>query len=82
MIKAMKNRHTELTIFDGEINYMEKILVNIICCKKYGNIIESTHLYDFKFCRCGAVAVGREKDYLHRCGNRKNWEKLSKYSNL
>ena len=41
--------------------------------------IESTHCHDFKFCKCGAVAVDGGKDYLRRCGNREEWEELSKY---
>ena len=47
--------------------------------KKCGDIIESTHRHDFKFCKCGAVAVNGGKDYLRRCGNREEWEELSEY---
>ena len=53
-----------------EIDCMEKIITNKIRCKKCGDIIESTHRHDFKFCKCGAVAVNGGKDYLRRCGNR------------
>lgn len=59
-----------------EIDCMEKIITNKIRCKKCGDIIESTHRHDFKFCKCGAVAVDGGRDYLRRCGNR---EELSEY---
>ncbi len=36
---------------------MKKIIRNRIKCKKCGEIIESTSRHDFKFCKCGAVAV-------------------------
>lgn len=32
---------------------------------------------DFKFCKCGAVAVDGGFDYLRRCGNLENIEELS-----
>jgi len=40
-----------------EDGIMEKILVNKIRCKKCGEVIESADRHDFKFCKCGAVAV-------------------------
>ena len=48
---------------------MKKIIVNKIKCNKCRDIIESTHRHDFKFCKCGAVAVDGGHDYLRRCGN-------------
>ena len=59
---------------------MKKIIENKIRCKKCGDVIESTHRHDFKFCKCGAVAVDGGKDYLRRCGEREDWEELSEYS--
>ena len=56
---------------------MEKILVNRIRCKKCGDVIESTHRHDFKYCSCKSVAVDGGKDYLRRLGNRGDWEELS-----
>ncbi len=53
------------------------IFVNKIRCNKCGDTIESTSVHDFKFCKCGAVAVDGGHDYLRRCGNRENWEELS-----
>jgi len=56
---------------------MNKIIVNKIKCKKCGDVIESTHRHDFKFCKCGAVAVDGGKDYLRRIGSEENYEELS-----
>ncbi len=57
---------------------MIQIIINKIKCKKCGNIIESFSIHDFKFCKCGAVAVDGGHDQLRRCGNREIWEELSK----
>ena len=59
---------------------MEKIVINKVRCKKCGDVIESTYCHDFKFCKCGAVAVDGGKDYLRRCGKREDWEELSECS--
>ncbi len=56
---------------------MKKIIINKIKCKKCGEIIESTHRHDFKFCKCNAVAVDGGHDYLRRTGNREDYEELS-----
>lgn len=61
---------------------MVKILVNKIKCKKCGEIIESTHRHDFKFCKCGAVTIDGGNDYLKRSGNIEDWEELSEYENI
>lgn len=37
----------------------------MIRCKKCGDVIESTHRHDFKFCKCGAVAADGGKDYRY-----------------
>lgn len=36
---------------------MKKILVNKIKCNYCGDIIESKYIHDFKYCKCGCVAV-------------------------
>ena len=59
---------------------MRKIIINKIRCKKCGDEIESTYCHDFKFCKCGAVAVDGGKDYRRRGGNREDWEELSECS--
>ena len=47
--------------------------------KKCGEIIESTSRHDFKFCKCGAVAVDGGKDYLRRVGSKEDYEELVEY---
>lgn len=59
---------------------MVKIILNKIKCKKCGDEIESCSVHDFKFCKCGAVAVDGGLDYLRRCGNQEDWEELSQVS--
>lgn len=56
------------------------IIKNVIRCKKCGDIIESKSVHDFKFCKCGAVAVDGGKNYLRRCGNLEDFEELSEVS--
>lgn len=60
---------------------MKKIKVNKIRCKKCGDIIESKTSHDFKFCKCGSVAVDGGKDYLRRCfvNTADEFEELSEY---
>ena len=61
---------------------MQKIIVNKIKCNKCGDVIESVHRHDFKFCKCGAVAVDGGHDYLRRCGDLENFEELSVYEKI
>lgn len=56
---------------------MEKIIRNMIRCKKCGDVIESESVHDFKFCKCGAVAVDGGHFYRKRCGKLEDWEELS-----
>ena len=58
---------------------MKNIKINKIQCNKCGDIIESVHRHDFKFCKCGTVAVDGGKDYLRRCGRREEYTDLSEY---
>ncbi len=58
---------------------MKKIIRNRIKCKKCGEIIESISTHDFKFCKCGAVAVDGGKEYLRRDGNREDYEEMIEY---
>ena len=62
---------------EDEEHSMNKIITNKIKCNKCGDIIESFSVHDFKFCKCGAVAVDGGHDYLKRCGNREDREELS-----
>ena len=59
-----------------------KIKVNKIQCAKCKDIIESTHRHDFKWCKCGTVAVDGGKSYLRRLGHFENIIELSKYEGL
>ena len=60
---------------------MEKIKRNMIRCKKCNDVIESVSRHDFKFCKCGSVAVDGGKSYLRREGASEDWEELSEYEN-
>ena len=44
----------------------EKIIVNRIRCKQCGEVIESTHVHDFKMCSCGSCGVDGGQSYLRR----------------
>jgi len=44
----------------------KKIIANIIKCNHCGDIIESENTHDFKWCKCGKVAVDGGKEYLKR----------------
>ena len=47
----------------------EKIIRNSVKCLVCLEEIESVHRHDFKFCKCGNIAVDGGKDYLKRSGN-------------
>ena len=53
------------------------IIKNMIKCKHCGDIIESTHVHDFKWCSCKKVAVDGGNHYLRRLGYQEDWEELS-----
>lgn len=40
---------------------------NMIRCKHCGDVIESLNVHDFKWCKCGKVAVDGGHYYLKRC---------------
>ncbi len=61
---------------------MMRILANKIQCKKCGDIIESHSVHDFKFCKCGAVAVDGGHEYLRRCGSFENIIDLSEWKEV
>lgn len=57
-----------------------KILLNKIRCNKCDDEIESKSVHDFKFCKCGAVAIDGGLYYLRRLGKSKNdYTELSLY---
>jgi DNA-directed RNA polymerase subunit N (RpoN/RPB10) len=43
-----------------------RIIRNAIRCVKCGDVIESTHVHDFRYCKCGTVAVDGGREYLRR----------------
>ena len=78
MKKERKNIGNIIYIVENVLlKEMKKILVNKIKCNLCNDIIESTSVHDFKFCKCGAVAVDGGHNYLRRCGKREDWEELS-----
>lgn len=44
----------------------KKLIRNAIQCTNCRDIIESKHRHDFKFCKCGMVAVDGGLDYARR----------------
>lgn len=57
---------------------MQKILSNKIKCNKCGDVIESTSVHDFKWCKCKSVAVDGGHEYLKRSAmNPKDYHDLS-----
>lgn len=46
-----------------------KLVLNMAGCKKCGTVMVSTHVHDFRSCRCGAVHVDGGLEYLKRGGN-------------
>ena len=45
------------------------IVRNAAECRKCGDVIESTHRHDFKFCKCGEIFVDGGRDYIRRGAN-------------
>jgi hypothetical protein len=54
-----------------------KIERNRIQCLKCLDVIESTHVHDFKWCKCKSVFVDGGKDYLRRGGDLKDIKEMS-----
>lgn len=48
--------------------------MNKIKCLKCGDEIESKYRHDFKYCKCGAVAIDGGNDYQRICGEFKDFE--------
>lgn len=44
----------------------EVVVVNKAQCRLCGDVIESTHRHDFKWCKCGEIAVDGGKAYIKR----------------
>lgn len=61
---------------------MKKIVRNAVRCKHCGDVIESVHPHDFKFCSCGSVAVDGGHAYLKRGfkDSEDDFEELSEFA--
>lgn len=53
------------------------IVTNKVKCDLCGDVIESTHRHDFKWCSCKNVAVDGGKDYLKRLFKENKFTDLS-----
>lgn len=49
------------------------IYINAAVCKKCGDYIRSKNRHDFKYCKCGAVAVDGGSWYARRLGEKENY---------
>jgi len=45
------------------------IIRNAARCKKCDDVVESVHVHDFVWCKCGAMFVDGGKDYFRRGGD-------------
>lgn len=45
-------------------------------CTKCGDVIQSTYRHDFKWCKCGAVAIDGGDSYTKITGNPGDWKLL------
>ena len=63
---------------------MLKIKTNKIKCNHCGDIIESTHTHDFKWCKCMTVFVDGGREYLRRGfkDSPDDYEELSEYEEM
>jgi len=55
----------------------KKIIQNQLRCNKCGDEPYSAHVHDFKYCKCGSVAVDGGMEYLRRVGAFDNTTDLS-----
>ena len=56
-----------------------QIIQNELECTKCGDIIYSAYRHDFKYCKCGSVAVDGGMNYIRRVGNVKDMVERSMY---
>ena len=55
----------------------KQILVNQLQCNSCKDIITSYHTHDFKYCKCGKIAVDGGREYLRRVGELTGYTDLS-----
>lgn len=58
---------------------VERIVKNAIVCVLCKEEIVSTHRHDFRWCKCGKVAVDGGKEYRRRVGERHNYIDVSDF---
>lgn len=56
-----------------------KIARNAAKCRKCNDEIESMHVHDFKYCKCGTIFVDGGKDYVRRGGELDQIIELTEY---
>lgn len=56
---------------------LPRIIRNAARCLYCHDEIESTHVHDFKWCSCGAVAVDGGMEYVRRVGDPHMYEELT-----
>ena len=61
---------------------IRKIVQNQVKCLKCGDEPFSKHVHDFKYCKCGAVAVDGGMEYLRRIGDLTAVEEMSMSMNV
>ena len=59
---------------------MVTIRKNRIRCRKYGDVIESCHRHDLKYCSCRSVAVDGGKDKFIRIGDSADYIDLTLFN--
>ncbi|MGH8899419.1 MAG: DUF7695 domain-containing protein [Egibacteraceae bacterium] len=55
------------------------ILRNRARCRLCGDVVESSHRHDFKWCSCHSVAVDGGRAYIRRVGRLEDTEELSEF---
>ena len=56
-----------------------KIIINRAKCLRCNDVIVSAHGHDFRYCKCGAIAVDGGHSYLKRTGERADCEEACVY---
>ena len=50
------------------------VVITAIKCKKCNHFIWSRHRHDFRFCKCGSVAIDGGRDYVKVTGKKEDYE--------
>ena len=63
---------------------MLKIIKNAARCRKCGDVIESKHVHDFVWCKCGQIFVDGGHEYLRRGfkDSKDDFEDLSEFEEI